>query len=507
MRLRNRINCLSDDKSGNVSVIFAVASMALLMVAGAALDLSDLSSRNTSLQNATDAAVLAAAASGEERKRQLEIVAKSAFDENLTLKDGESISSFDLNLSDTNELTLTTRIEKPTLLMGIVGMRTMMVEVEAATLLSGGSALDIALVLDRTGSMAGQNMTGLINASQVFLNDLSADGRDVRIAVVPFSDYVNVGVNGLPSSMLDFPGTGLAGADVSCEMEDTSVSSCTSGTSGTSGTSSTTATATASTTGGTSTATATSSGGCTTTGTASCTITSSSSSTTTTWADVFNSASGAFCTTSLDPQESSGTLIEECTPVNLNENWFGCVGSRVAPQNAVADFGGNKFPPVYNRTCGEPLVPLTDNLVNARMTIDSMTASGSTYIPAGLQWGWRALEPSAPFESQGTADRQKLLILMTDGENTRSQNGTMHTGNDTAEANRLTSELCSAIKRSDIKIATISYSNGRSGSGDADMLRSCASGDSLYYNANNAQALRRAFEDAANQANNIRLIR
>ena len=152
------------------------------------------------------------------------------------------------------------------------------------------------------------------------------------------------------------------------------------------------------------------------------------------------------------------------------------------------------------------MVPLTDNLVNARMSIDGLTASGSTYIPAGLQWGWRALDASVPFSSQASDERNKLLILMTDGQNTKSQDGTLHTAFDRQAANALTLDLCDQIKRSDIKVATVSYSRGGGGA-DTGMLETCASSENLFYNARNAASLRTAFESAINQANNIRLIR
>ena len=50
-----------------------------------------------------------------------------------------------------------------------------------------------------------------------------------------------------------------------------------------------------------------------------------------------------------------------------------------------------------------------------------MQARGSTNIPAGVAWGWRTLSPGAPF-TQGrdysVADNKKILIVMTDGNNT-----------------------------------------------------------------------------------------
>ena len=96
---------------------------------------------------------------------------------------------------------------------------------------------------------------------------------------------------------------------------------------------------------------------------------------------------------------------------------------------------------------------------------------------------------------------------MTDGQNTRSQEGVLHTGFDFKAANTLTAELCETIKENDIQIATVSYSSSGMGTADTEMLETCASSSGLFYEAKNAISLRKAFESAINQANNIRLIR
>jgi Mg-chelatase subunit ChlD len=493
------------DKGGNVSIMFAVSLMAILGISGLALDITDTIKRKSTLQSASDAAVLSAAISGETKIKKLEALARAAFENNFQSKQGEVIKTFKLNLSQKNELSLVVEMEKPTLLMGIAGFDTVDASVQSATFLRSASPIDIAFVLDRTGSMAGRNMTDLINASRGLITELDAGDREIRIAVVPFSDYVNIGINGLDMSLLDLPGTGAAGSDVICAMENASTSDCTSGSSGGTSGSGTPTGSCATSGGGTCTATTTtttSSGSTTTT-----TTTSSSGASPMSWTDVFTTTGGAFCTTSPDPQESSGSLIEECTPVQPTENWFGCVGSRLPPYNQTVDYAGERFPPVFDRTCGEPMVPLTDDLVRARASIDSLTASGSTYIPAGLQWGWRALDTSRPFDHTPSLDRNKLLILMTDGQNTRSQEGILHTGFDRTAANALTADLCEKIKNSDIQVATVSYSNGGTSGADTTMLKACASSDGLYYEARNAATLRKAFESAIDQANTIRLIR
>ncbi len=199
--------------------------------------------------------------------------------------------------------------------------------------------------------------------------------------------------------------------------------------------------------------------------------------------------------------------MEECVPAIVTENWFGCVGSRSAPNNAVAEYDGEKIPPIFDRTCGQPIMELTDKYDDVRSHIATLTASGGTYIPSGLQWEWRTLMANSPLEPKKTKNREKLLILMTDGQNTRSQEGATHTGNDYAAADRFTLELCDAIKGSEIELATVAYSNGGGNSADADLLSACATKAELHFSANDPKALLDAFSAAADQTGETRLLR
>lgn len=487
----------ASDLRGNIAVLLAFTLPVILLSAGAAIDFIDISSRKTHLQSVTDLAVLAAASSGETEIEELESVAQMSFEQNYRPKKDESSETFNLTLSQDGELSLETIINKPTAIMAMFGRPTVGVASEAATTLPSQTPLDIALVLDRTGSMAGANMAGLISASDDFIQQLRRENRDVRVSVIPFAEYVNIGTDNARASWLDMPGASGSGSDVSCSMEDASTSSCLS-----SGSTASSSTSTTTSSGCTTTTTTTSSGGSTTTTTTSnCTSGSG-------WSDVSRTTSGGYCTISNDPQDNSGSLVEECIPDLATENWFGCVGSREAPYNAVSEYSsGRKIPPIFDRTCGQPILELTDNLTDVRNSIAGLTASGPTYIPSGLQWGWRSLTAEAPLRPRISDDRKRLLILMTDGQNTRSQLGTNHTGANYAQADSFTLELCSTIKSSDIEIATVAYSNGGASSADTSLLSSCASTSAHHFTAANPSALLDAFGSAADKVSDIRLIR
>ena len=54
-----------------------------------------------------------------------------------------------------------------------------------------------------------------------------------------------------------------------------------------------------------------------------------------------------------------------------------------------------------NVSCGSEILDLTTNLTDVEAHIDSLSASGNTYIPAGLIWGWRMLDPDLPYGGYG----------------------------------------------------------------------------------------------------------
>ncbi len=76
-----------------------------------------------------------------------------------------------------------------------------------------------------------------------------------------------------------------------------------------------------------------------------------------------------------------------------------------------------------------PVLDLTSDPGVLHAAIDAMNASGNTVIPAGLAWGWRLLSPSEPFAAGAPYDDQdtiKAIVLLTDGENWVSQGGNSH---------------------------------------------------------------------------------
>ena len=181
-----------------------------------------------------------------------------------------------------------------------------------------------------------------------------------------------------------------------------------------------------------------------------------------------------------------------------------------------------------NKSCGQPILPLTNEENTLHSEIDAMRAwnSSGTNIAQGLVWGWRVLSPGEPFtEGVPYSDEEtmKALVLLSDGENqVVSQNnshnysdyngynylsqgrlGTTSTYSAIGQVNDKVATLCQSIKDQDIRVYTITF---KLNSGSLQSLfRDCATDPDLYFNSPSNEDLRQAFEEIAYDLSKLRL--
>ncbi|MEM7728433.1 MAG: hypothetical protein AAF311_04075, partial [Pseudomonadota bacterium] len=98
---------------------------------------------------------------------------------------------------------------------------------------------------------------------------------------------------------------------------------------------------------------------------------------------------------------------------------------------------------------------------------------------------------------------EKVMVLMTDGENTKSKNGRWHNKGNKKDADDKTKALCGLIKAEDIHIYTIAYEV--TDSATKTLLSNCATDSGSYFDAKNAAQLSSAFEEIANSLNALRI--
>ena len=451
-----------EDRSGQFAIMFAVASTVLLISVGVAVDIQGVTKGRKRLQDMTDSAVLAAAASREDKIGALKQIAEDSMDGNNNLN---WVINTHTTLSGDDIVRVEASTSYSAQLLGIVGVSEIPITVASEAPLPKEVPLNIALVLDSTGSMSGANMTALKSASKTLLNAFDqADPGVIQAAVIPYNRYVNIGLANRTKPWMDVP-------------DDTS-----------------------------------------TTGTETCYMTqdlvdSSLCTTTSTPSTCYNDSGPYSCTTSSTscPPEAYGPEYEYCYTPTYTDTWHGCVGSRPDPLHKKAAYQGDKFPGIMDVTCGTEILDLTDNLAAVEAHIDSLSASGNTYIPAGLAWGWRALDPNLPLGnlSNSQTDRKRALILMTDGANTVYLSAPNH-NNDSAQTNTaatdaLTLELCQSIKDDGIDLYSVAYKLGSGNAAAEQMVKDCATNQTMFFSADDQAELEKAFENIAASLFEVRL--
>jgi Flp pilus assembly protein TadG len=177
------------------------------------------------------------------------------------------------------------------------------------------------------------------------------------------------------------------------------------------------------------------------------------------------------------------------------------------------------------------ITPLSDRKSTVISSINSMASQGGTNIHAGTIWGFHALSPTQPFtEGLPYAENvSKVMIIMTDGENTAYQTNNMNgssyysfygypwnerMGNMSSTDAALETEMdtrtvttCRNAKDAGIQIYTVGLGTEQT-SNPAKvqaMLRNCSSGDGYYYFPTEPRELVDVFTDIANQLSKLRL--
>ena len=192
------VRCFKSDVRGTTAALFGLTVLPVMVLVGAAVDYSRASAAHARMQSALDAAALALSRGGghladSELQARAQSVFTSVFgtDPSVTAaplavtREGKSIRV---------EATGTVR----TAFMQIAGFNEMAI---GGTAVAARKKIELALVLDNTGSMASKNkLEELKRASKDLVDKLEIAARQagdrelVKISIVPFNSKVNVGV-------------------------------------------------------------------------------------------------------------------------------------------------------------------------------------------------------------------------------------------------------------------------------------------------------------------------
>jgi Flp pilus assembly protein TadG len=197
-------------ESGNFAMMTAVLLPVLLAGVGLSIDTAHIVNTKSRLQNIVDSAVLAAsrenASDAERRALFNDFVSSQSVNSIIGLP--ETSLTIDEGL---NYIQLTGRIEARIglLLMDRFGHQEISV---SATTLRSTKTLEIAMVLDNTGSMGQAGINALKRASKALLAAIDANGdprQEVHVGLVPFVTAVNIKAEGFKEEWIDRKGEAL----------------------------------------------------------------------------------------------------------------------------------------------------------------------------------------------------------------------------------------------------------------------------------------------------------
>jgi Flp pilus assembly protein TadG len=495
-------------RRGAIAMLAGFAALPLLAMAGAAIDLTRLYVLHSRLVTATDAAALAGARAINDADRDAQIA--RWFWANFTREApgsltgfmGAEVLSFDIGIEDSNSVVrVRVRASIPTTVLRLFGQENLVAQADQAARRQD-RGMELSLVLDVTGSMAGASMTALRDSATEMVNILFGPNETVPnlwVAVVPYTATVNIGRGRA--------GWLAAGSLVPTDYGSTVWRGC-----------------------------------------VQARHQNREDETDTPPAIVpfrphlWRSTFGQYSPHLGDNEWTSGTITEP-NPENPPSD---------AAQNSL---GNNARGP--NLGCGRAILPLTQprSAILAEIAALRATHRGGTMANLGLQMGWATLSPrwrglwdnpAMPL-GYGTPFMDKVLVLMTDGNNewydwpegapgacrTGGSNppcrsgytdngdadmtaygrlrenrlglGSVTDGNARNEINARMARLCASIKAAGVTVYTITFNV--SSTTTQDLYRSCATRPENYFNSPDAAALRSAFREIAGRLANLRLVR
>ncbi|MBI1340178.1 hypothetical protein GC169_08225 [bacterium] len=181
------------DQSGAFAMQFALTVIPLVVCTGLAVDGGRAFLTRYELGQALDAAALAVG-STTERDDALPQIASDYVGRNFR---ASNVKDLVVNppIDDNGVLTLSASVTMNTYFMPLVGVTEVPISV-ISQVRRGGANVEVALVLDTTGSMGGSRIAALKTAANTLINQVVADDQSVyysKVAIVPYANSVPAG--------------------------------------------------------------------------------------------------------------------------------------------------------------------------------------------------------------------------------------------------------------------------------------------------------------------------
>jgi Flp pilus assembly protein TadG len=470
------------ESSGNVAMMFGLGAAAIFAATGAAVDYSRFSNARTLAATAADSAAIAGAKTRGTPAERRE-AARKVFEANFQASG--AIGAPTVRYENIREhgsdigFRVEAQVEVRAILGAFTGTSRQVVATKSEAKATFEEPTEVVFVLDTTASMAGGPIAQLKAATTGIIDEMArrvAQPDLLKIGVVPFAQYVNVGLANRDKPWLD----------VRADYQDPSWDNCRDERRAL--------------------------------GRNNCRMVSFPAEPARPPGICYNDGRPYSCGGSpgrpARTEEVCDTIYSEPTRVCTREpgrwhRWHGCVGSRNYPLETIDGRYDVRIPGIMDVHCATPIQELTTNTAAVRTMINGLTTSGETYLPAGMIWGWRMLSPGEPLNAgaAGPGGARKFMIFVTDGRNTLSPSYPTHNGRVASTADQLTRETCANIaadRSSDIKLFTIAFE--MDGLETKAILQACAARTGgEFYDATNAAALREALGKAMDTIFGVKL--
>lgn len=516
------------DDRGVISVVYGIGFAVALLSAAVAVDYGRMVTERWADQRALDAAVLAASDSlgGADEQVAGEQRAKAFYKANRTQNPNSDITGIQLDSANGQVAAKTETPWHATLLKGLKNLfpgiaddRQISVTAQVA---KGSGSVELALVLDNSGSMAGTHIEDLRMAANDLVSTLFAgsDGSGrVKVGVVPFAASVNVGAGARGASWID--GAGIA--PTHSENFDTPQNRL-----------------------------------------------ALFDEMGVAWRGCVEARSNGLDVTDTPPTTSNpaSMFVPMFAPdepgeagsnsLGYNNSYLNDDGGQCEPYERYCESYSRRGncrqwrtvtlpePEAQERTCKysgaspsgalgpnamcttQAILPLNSTKSDVQTAITNMQASGNTNIKEGVAWGWRVLSPGAPFTEGraygGGEGNRKIMIVMTDGENwynaASTHNASVYAAHGFAAKGRLgstftragytsflnarTTAVCENAKAAGITVYTIAFRLENDPT-TRSLLRSCASGADYFFTASDGGTLIQSFRNIGREINTLRL--
>ncbi len=466
-------NSFARNERGSVAIIFALSSFVVVSMVGGAVDFGRAYSLKSKMQNALDAASLASAsayANDPNHDVQAALQQGAKFF-NATMSDVPG-ASMNISMDEASQtVTMTATAPTKTPFLTLVGINNITLEVTSEattteTLASSGgaTAVEIAMMLDVTGSMAWDSGNGtakisaLKTAAKSFVDTLipNTGTPKAKIALAPFAQRINLGDDYI-----------TAATGQSLTKQETTTSQCNPHT----------------------------------TCVQVCTGYKKGGTECNKWKDQ--------CTTTYETCSSTSTkYLGRCTTERTGSSAFtddNPAANRYFPAtwyNNVTDAQrcSTSSQASSNLPTSTSIMPMTTNKVALKDKIEGLSTHGGTAGHLGTAWAWYLLSPewsgvftgtSAP-KAYNTEKLKKIAVLMTDGEYNTYYASNQGDSVDQAK------DQCSEMKAKGIEVYTVGFKLDSQTA--IDTLSYCATDSNHAFLAENASQLDAVFKEIAYRA-------